>query len=82
MLGSDSLSSAPTQRQGLYIMTLGTLECASVVWGGAVTTTGPSSPSSHSFHILSTCPSSSCPGDPELHGMWRQHCGLALGSLP
>lgn len=85
MLGSDSLSSALTQRQGLYIMTLGTLECALVVWGRAVPTTGPSFPSSHSIHILSTCPSSYCPGDPETpapHDTWRQHYDLALERLP
>lgn len=85
MLGSDSLSSALTERQELYIMTLGTLECALVVWGRAVTNTGPSFPSSHSIHILSTRPSSSFPGDPETpgpRGTWRQHYDLALGRLP
>jgi len=64
---------------------LGTPECASMVGGRAVATKCPSTLSPHSFHVLPTYSSSSCPGDPENPGpysTWSQQYGLAPGSLP
>lgn len=66
-------------------MILGAPECAFVVGGRAIATTGPSTLSSRSFHVLPTYPSSSFPGDPENPGpysTWSQHYGLVPGSLP
>lgn len=66
-------------------MILGAPECTSVVGGRAVVTTGPSTLSPHSFHVLPIYSSSDCPGDPENPGpysTWSQHYDLAPGGLP
>lgn len=66
MLSSEPLSPAQTQRQGVTHCDFGGSRVSICGWGWGCVHHRPKFPySPHSFHVLPSYPSSSCPGDPK-----------------